>query len=224
MIRLAAALAGLTVAASFVLVEGAPSAFAHAEYESSTPAKNEVLQTPPARVDVFYAQEMSRQAGRYFLRVFNEQDVQVSEGDGTIDDDDRTHMFATLPADLAPGRYIVDWMNLSDEDGDEDAGKFCFYVAVQPTPEQQAECAAFEEAEGGATPTAGGATATAAPATSVPTEPAGTSPTATPEDTSEDEDDGGTSTGLIIGGVIAGVVALVIVGGAAAIWLRRTLE
>jgi hypothetical protein len=201
----------------------APSAFAHAEYESSTPAKDAVVQAAPAQVDVFFSQEMARQEGRYFLRVFNEQDTQVSQGDGTIDDNDRTHMFTALPVDLAPGRYVVRWMNVSDEDGDEADGAFCFYITVQPTAEQQAACAALNGEEGGATTTPAAPTATQPPATSVPTEPAGVTPTATPGDTSEDKDDG-VPTGAIIGGVIAGVVALVVVGGAVAIWLRRTLE
>jgi methionine-rich copper-binding protein CopC len=202
------------------LLGRAASVFAHAEYESSTPARDEVVQTPPAQVDVFYAQEMARRAGEYFLRVFNEQDVQVSEGDGTIDDFDRTHMFTTLQADLPPGRYIVDWANVSDEDGDADSGKFCFYIVNQPTPEQQAECAAFASEEEGPTATAGAATPTEA--VGAPTAAAG-EPTATPAEATDTDDDGA-NTGLIIVGVIAAAAVVLVVVGGVAIWLRRTLQ
>jgi methionine-rich copper-binding protein CopC len=216
-------LVGVALAVGLVLLGRASPAFAHADYESSTPAKDEVVASPPAQLDAYFTQELARQEGRYFLRVFNEQETQVSQGDGTIDDLDRTHMFTTLQPDLPAGRYIVRWATLSDEDVEADEGAFCFYVAVQPTADQQAECAALAGEEEGPTPTAAAAvTPTQAAAQPMATQTAG-APTATPGGTTEDDDDGA-PTGLIIAGAVAGAaVALAAVGGVA-IWLRRTLQ
>ncbi|MEX1254859.1 MAG: copper resistance protein CopC [Dehalococcoidia bacterium] len=220
--------AGLLALLAFViglmLLGRVAPVFAHAEYESSTPAIDEVVATAPAQVDVFYAQEMARRTGEYFLRVFNEQQTQVSQGDGTIDDADRKHMFTALPGDLPPGRYIVSWKNVSDEDADDDEGSFCFYIAVQPTAEQQAECAALADEEEG--PTATAAAVAPTEGATVATATAGAAePTATPGGTeAEDDDDGGSNTGLIIVAVVAGAAVVLAVVGGVAIWLRRTLQ
>ncbi len=183
---------------------------AHAGYERSEPAKNAVLSQPPARVDVFFSEEVFKQEGRNFVRVFDEREAQVSEGDGVVDDDDRTHISATLPAALPPGRYVVRWMTTSDEDGDTDEGAFCFYVAVQPFIDQQAECAALAEEEEEATPTAGGATATAQ---------ATVTPIVVPGDSVDVDGDDAPVVAIVVG-VSAGVAVLVALAGAA-VWLRR---
>ena len=91
---------------------------------------------------------MFKQEGANFVRVFDEQNEQVSEGDGIVDDDDRTHISATLPPDLGDGRYIVRWKTTSDLDQDTLGGAFCFYVGVEPTVEQEGECAALEHEAG----------------------------------------------------------------------------
>ncbi len=209
------------VAGAALLAQAAP-AYAHADYESSTPAKNEVVATAPAQVEVFFTQEITRQQGAYFVRVFNEQEVQVSDGDGVLDDDNRAHITATFQPDLPPGRYIVEWLTTSFEDGDDDEGAFCFYIAVQPTAEQQEACAAFEEDGAAPTPAAGAtATSTSPPPTATPAAAETPTAEATPADTPDGDD--GSNTGLIVGGIIGGGVIAVIVIGGAAIWLRRTL-
>ena len=195
-----------------LLLPAAPAS-AHAGYERSEPARDEVVAQAPARVDVWFTQEVFRQEGSNFVRVFDESDAQVSTGDGVVDDDDRTHIFAELPAGLGDGRYIVRWKTLSDADGDEDEGAFCFYAGVEPAAEQQAECAAFAEEE--ATPT-GVAAVTATPAAPQPT------PTAAAP--ANGDDDGGVSTGLIAFAAVVGVAVVLAVAGGAIVWFRRTLE
>ena len=196
------------------------SVSAHSDYERSVPARDEVVQAAPALIDVFFTQEVFRQEGSNFVRVFDSSGTQVSDGDGVIDDDDRTHISATLQPDLPPGRYIVRWKTLSDIDGDDDEGAFCFYIAVQPSPSEQEECAAFaEEGETPGAPT----TEPAGPTATAPEEQPTSTPAATPASTEEDDDDGGTSAALIAG-IIAGVVVVIVVGGGAIIWLRRTLQ
>jgi methionine-rich copper-binding protein CopC len=212
----------LLLAVAVALLSETAPAFAHAEYESSTPARDQVAQAAPSRVDVLFTQEMARVAGEYFLRVFNDQQTQVSQGDGQIDDLDRTLMFTTMPTDVPPGRYIVRWLNLSDEDGDSDEGAYCFYVAVQPTPEQQAECAAFAEEEGPA-PSAGAASPTAGAVASATQ--AETGPTATPADATEDgDDDGGSNVALIVTVIVVGALVVLAAVAGVAFWLRRTLQ
>jgi methionine-rich copper-binding protein CopC len=203
------ALTALAVLTAATLLIPAGRAFAHAAYDHSTPAKDEVVPAPPAQIDAYFKQDIFRQAGTYYLRVFSDDNTtQVSEGDGTIDDNDRRHMFVALPAGLANGRYIVHWATLSDEDGEEDSGMYCFYIGVEPTPAQQAECASFEPTP---VPTIGAATQATSAATANPTA------TLAPGDTNDD--DGDSNTGVIIGVVIA-IVAVVVVGGGAALWFR----
>ena len=205
-VRMLGAMALLLAAA---LLFPAARAAAHAGYESSTPAKDQVVPAAPGQVDVYFTQEVFKQAGANHVRVFaDDGTTQVSDGDGTVDDNDRTHISAALPAGLANGRYIVKWMTTSDEDGDTDDSAFCFYVGVQPAAAQQAECASFEPTE---VPT-GAATEPASPAATEQLTPAPTS-----DDTPSADDDGG-STGLIIG-VVAGVIVAVIIVGGAGLWL-----
>ena len=113
---------------------------AHSGFERSEPAQGQLLPEPPARVDIWFSQEVLKQEGANFVRVFDGDGAQVSDGDGTVDDDDRTHVYSALPPDLPDGRYIVRWKSTSDEDQDTTEGVFCFYVGGEPTEEQLADC------------------------------------------------------------------------------------
>jgi len=211
----------VAVVAVTALLAGQVSA--HAAYERSEPAKNAIVPAPPAQVDVYYTQDLARQQGAYFLRVFSEDGTQVSLGDGIIDDDNRRHMFATLSPGLSAGRYIVRWMNLSDEDGEADEGAFCFYVGVEPTAAQAAECAAFEE-DGAVEPTAPATQPVASPTQLPPTEvaPTATAPEPTATDSGNEADDGGAPVGAIVGGIVGGVIAVAVIAGGVIMWLRRS--
>ncbi len=144
------------------------------------------------------------------MRVFDEAEALVSDGDGVVDDDNRRHISTELPADLAPGKYVVEWMTTSDEDGEADDGAFCFYVGVEPTADQEAECAAFDE---DVPPTA-----TERAAEPTDTADAPTPTVAAPSDS--DDDDDGSSSGLIVGIIAAvAVVAAVVIGGL--VWMSR---
>ncbi|MBI4570673.1 MAG: copper resistance protein CopC [Chloroflexi bacterium] len=187
--------------------------FAHAGYDHSVPDRDEVVQAAPDHIDVYFTQEVFKQAGANYVRVFDEADVQVSDGDGVVDDDDRTHISTAFPSTLTPGRYIVRWATLSDEDGDDDSGAFCFYVAVEPTVAQQVECAELAGEED-ASPTPG-ATATGGATQASPVA------TATPAD-GGGNDGGGGLNGALIGGVIGGVAAVAVVGAGLVLWQRRS--
>jgi len=199
----------VAVALLAVALGASTQVFAHAGYKRSEPGKDVVQLTPPTRVDAWFTQEVFRREGANFVRVFSDAGEQVSGGDGEYDDDDRTHIFATLPPDLPAGRYVVRWMTTSDADGDTDDGAFCFYVTVGPSPEQQAECAALAEEPA---PTAAGGTAE-------PTAEPTAAPTA--DDTPPAEDGDGGSTRVILGAIAGVVAAVLLVGAAYALWQRR---
>jgi hypothetical protein len=68
---------------------------------------------------------------------------EVDTGDTTVDDANRKHFSVGLQQNLPQGRYIVSFMNQSDEDGEQDHGQFAFYVGQQPTAQQKAADAAL---------------------------------------------------------------------------------
>ena len=185
--------AAFFIAATLAFLAAQPGpAFAHAGYESSTPTDGEVLAESPAQVDVYTSQEMARSGGLPTLTIVNEAGDILNDG-STLDDEDRTHVFADLPPELPDGRYTVIWHTVSDEDGEEAQGAFHFYVGEGPS----------------ATPAPGeadGASATPA-ATATP----GLSPSG----------DGGDGGGIPLWALIAGVAAGVVVGGGAGLALGR---
>jgi len=170
------------------------ASYAHAGYDSSTPGDGEVVAESPARVDVYFGQEMARSGGLPTLVVVNESGEQVDLG-ATLDDDDRTHMFVDLPPELSDGRYTVIWHTVSDEDGEEAQGAFHFYVGEGPNG---------VPAMGTEAPNVGTVTATPEPA-------------AAPDD----DDGSGVSVWLLVVGVAGG---LLIGGGAGMALGRRRGE
>jgi len=210
------ALGALVFIVSVALLIPAGRAFAHAGYDHSTPAKDEVVPTAPVQVDAYFKQKTFRQTGAFYLRVYaDDNTTQVSQGDGTLDDIDRHHMSAALPAGLPKGRYIVHWATQSDEDGESDSGMYCFYIGVQPTAAQQAECASFAPTT---VPTIGGTSQATSAATSSPSTTAAT-PVSTPAGKSDSG--GGGNTGVIVGVGIGAIVAVIVVGGAGLWWRSR---
>jgi methionine-rich copper-binding protein CopC len=202
-------LAGIFLCAA--LAASVPAVFAHADYERSVPGRDEVVTVAPTTLDVFFTQELFKRQGENFIRVFDESGSQVSDGDGIVDDDDRTHMSTALAPNLPNGRYIVEWQTLSDIDGDSDDGSFCFFVGAGPTTEQAAACAEL----------AGDEEATAS---SAATAPAATSANTTPADGDEENDDDGgdSSAGVVIAVAIGGAVLAVIAAVGLTLWLRRS--
>ena len=168
----------------------APSAVsAHARVKSSTPGKGEVVQASPVQVVINFTQDVQKVSGSYGITVEKDGGASVTTGGAVLDDSDRAKMSVPLQPALAPGRYVVNWKNVSDEDGDSATGAFSFYVQAQPTPadlvkDTQLEAVGAEEETPGAvttpptgtTPTIGSpAAATAAAPTASATAAASTS-------------------------------------------------
>jgi methionine-rich copper-binding protein CopC len=122
------------------------TAHAHATYVRSEPGAGAVIATAPARVEIWFAQDMFRRRGENWIKVTGPTGGAVHVGEATIDDDDRRHLTVDLMPDLPPGEYRVAWRTLSAEDGDAAEDTFTFTIdpqaevtstpmlAVTPTP------------------------------------------------------------------------------------------
>lgn len=133
------ALAVLTLSLLF-----APAAFAHARFDHSTPSPGQVLSAPPTAIDIFTAQDMRKITGANTISVQGPDGSQVDNGNTVVDDSNRRHYSVGLKANLPPGRYVVSFKTLSDEDGEADHGQFAFYLGVQPTDAQKAQDASLQ--------------------------------------------------------------------------------
>jgi copper resistance protein C len=196
----------LLVAALVLMAVVAPHvALAHARYKTSTPSVGEILQDSPAQVDITFTQNVQKVSGTYGMTVEQDGGGSVTSGPAVLNDQDRTQMSVQLQANLSPGRYVVNWKNVSDDDGDPLEGAFSFYIRTQPTAadlasdQQLAQIGAEEE-----TPAANGTPAATA-------RPGATSsaPSASPTATASSSSGGSSNTGLFIGiGVAVGVVLI----------------
>ncbi len=124
-LRLLRALGVLAVSVVFI---GVGVAYAHADYARSAPGAGAVVAEAPARVDVWFTQDMFRRQGENWLRVAGPDGAEVTAGEAVIDDDDRRHLWVELLPDLPAGEYTVTWHTLSAEDGDDEEDTFTFTV------------------------------------------------------------------------------------------------
>ncbi|HZP57136.1 MAG TPA: copper resistance CopC family protein [Dehalococcoidia bacterium] len=201
--------AAVVLAAAAAALAGPSGASAHARLKSSTPAAGEVLQDSPPSVVITFTQDIQKIAGTYDLTVVRDRGASVTAGPPAVDDADRSKLSVPLEANLQPGRYVVEWKNVSDDDGDPAEGAFSFYVRTQPTAvdldnDRQLAQIGAEEEETPAT------TAEASPATTavLTPRPGGTA-TPSPSATSGGSSGGGTSPWVWVG--IGAVVAAVVV-------------
>jgi hypothetical protein len=150
--------------------------------------------------------------GTYGIDVTDAGGASVTAGPAVLDDADRRNMSVPLQPSLPPGRYVVQYKNVSDADGDAFAAGFAFYVGVEPTAEQRAEDALLEPSETSATQTfeaGNGRDTPTAGATSTPA--MGVTPEVRPS--ADDDDDGnGLALGFIVAGVAAAVVLIAVAG------------
>ena len=222
---LSAMLAGAAVLAATFLA--AAPGLAHARYKSSTPGKGEVLAASPARVEITFTQQIQKVGGAYDIEVTRDRGAAVTTGPALLDETDRSKLSVPLQADLQPDRYVVNWKNVSDADGDPATGAFSFYVNKQPNAvdlqnDKQLEQIGFEPetpaadttSEAGRTPQSG-ATASASTAARPSAAVTGTrSPsisaaTPIPTTASTSTDGGGSNTGryvIIAAAIIAGII------------------
>lgn len=125
------ATAAITAMALATLLSVSP-VFAHARYMSSMPGTAEILTTSPAEVDIAFTQHIQKVSGTYDIAVAHDRGASVTSGPAVVNETDRTKMSVPLQPDLTPGRYVVNWKNTSDDDGDPVTGAFAFYLNYQP--------------------------------------------------------------------------------------------
>ncbi len=101
---------------------------AHSRYVRSTPGDGAIIATAPTRVDIWFSQELFRRKGENVITVTGPDGTEVSVGDTSIDDDDRTHIWVKVKSDVPAGVYQVAWKNVSLEDGHDFAGSFSFTI------------------------------------------------------------------------------------------------
>jgi hypothetical protein len=210
-------------------------ALAHARYKSSTPGTSEVVQASPAQVEITFTQHIQKVTGTYDITVDKDRGPSVTSGPAVVDSSDRTKMSVPLQPNLPAGRYVVNYKNVSDDDGDPFAGAFAFYVQTQPTTVDKANDAQLAQIGAPETPgaeTTPGAASTPGLTTSVPSVAAATAepsvaaaqtalPTAVPS--TGTDGGGGSNTGRNVGiGVGIAVVVILLAGGGWYAYSRRT--
>lgn len=207
---------------SLALMPVAPAS-AHADYDSSSPSRGEQLAVAPTQVEITFTQELQKIAGSYDITVNKDRGLSVTSGPAVVNDADRTKMSVPLQPNLEDGRYVVNWQNLSDADGDRNVGAFSFYLNHVPTAVDLANDAALEQIGPAETPPAGETLVATAPAgeTVEPSQAAGTQTTEpTPITTPSETDDGDSGSNSIIF-VVMGVAIVVAIAVGAYVFVRR---
>ena len=115
---------GLALAA-IVSVAQAPTAAAHAKYESSTPASNSTVTEAPTVVTVHFAEEVNP-AGSDLI-VYDTKGNKVSTAAGQVDTNDAKTMTVPMAGNDSES-YMVVWHTVSLDDGDAAVGAFIFNV------------------------------------------------------------------------------------------------
>ncbi|HZU77913.1 MAG TPA: copper resistance protein CopC, partial [Dehalococcoidia bacterium] len=107
------------------------AASAHASLERSTPSDGQQLATAPARVDLYFAQQLVQNRTGTFAAVFDGAGSVVSD-EARLDPTDGKHLVVPLHAGLGADSYEVFWKTTSDEDGGVTLGNFSFSVGALP--------------------------------------------------------------------------------------------
>lgn len=105
----------------------AATAWAHPSPVRSHPAPNASLIRAPAKVQVWFNEEINTQGSK--LSVWNETGEQVDRGDSKVSLDDRAVIAVGLKP-LPPGRYTVKWRAMADDDREVTQGEFTFRVTA----------------------------------------------------------------------------------------------
>lgn len=102
------------------------TASAHPKLIRSRPAPNAFLTRPPAKVQVWFHEELDTKGSK--LTVWDQHQEQVDRGDSKVSLDDRTLIEVGLKP-LGPGKYVVKWRAMADDDKFVTQGGFPFTVA-----------------------------------------------------------------------------------------------
>ncbi|HJN92531.1 MAG TPA: copper resistance protein CopC [Dehalococcoidia bacterium] len=131
MVALVAIASGVAFSAPFLGT--ARVAEAHAAYRESLPAFSAELAESPTRLELSFSQQLFRQEGANLITLAGEDGGMIELSAAQIDNADRRRLAVDVLEDLEPGRYLMSWVNLSADDGDDDDGTSSFYVGRSPT-------------------------------------------------------------------------------------------
>lgn len=155
---------------------------AHADYDSSVPAADEVVSQTPQQVQVWFTQDLFRREGQNSLEVYGPDNQRVDEDDAAIDDDNRKLMTVSIQSDLADGIYTVRWRTLSADDGDDAEGEFQFTIQADEPEAEATPTAVPTEAPTAAAENAQPSPTNTAQAESTEAQPTPTTAATAPED------------------------------------------
>lgn len=103
----------------------APSVWAHAFPDNSSPHVGSTVSGSPKLVEVWFDGEIAPVFSTLIVK--NAAGAQVSQGNGQVSSSDNTLLETTLPATLPPGQYWVYWSVIAN-DGHHTAGRFPFTI------------------------------------------------------------------------------------------------
>ncbi len=128
----------LTLALVMMLALGltlSTTASAHAHLASSTPGDGQVLTAEPTGVSGTYTEEVD--TAQSYMKVYytgtNGSNIEVDNGDGKVDANNRKLMNVTLKSGMGDGSYLVKWHTVTDDDGGIVDGSFTFTVKSSAT-------------------------------------------------------------------------------------------
>jgi copper transport protein len=116
------------VACIVALVGHVRSAAAHAALESSDPAANSVLASPPQQVSLRFVEPLEHTYTRVDL--YDQTGTKVDGASFQFVSSDPNALTLTVPANLPNGTYSVVWRTLSAADGHQAQGYFAFTVGT----------------------------------------------------------------------------------------------
>lgn len=176
----------LTVLLATIQYPLATAVLAHADYDRSVPAADEVVLQSPQQVQIWFTQELFRREGQNSLEVYGPDEQRVDLDDAAIDDDDRKLMTVSLQSDLANGLYTVRWGTLSADDGDDAEGEFQFTIQAEGPATEAGQATGRAQPTIPATPTSAAGNAVPPPLNTAQAKSTGPqSPTAAGDATSE---------------------------------------
>jgi len=120
---LAAILVGFVAAVPAALAPLSP-AWAHASLVKSSPANGAVVKQAPSVIQATFSEELDKASG---MRLYDAHQTLVAKGG--LDAKVASHRVLTItPPHLAAGKYSVQWVAISSDDGDVKKGAFTFSV------------------------------------------------------------------------------------------------
>lgn len=122
--------------------------YAHASYVSSDPAADSVLAAEPTTVTIHFAEDVNPNGSDIKVYDAKGNEVEVPGSAHAVPSDLKTMTVNLRKADSEI--YLVQWHNVSADDGDPDIGAFVFHVSNAPGAQATATASAKSGNTGGA--------------------------------------------------------------------------